>query len=85
MIDAWLATQGRAPESFSAIERLCYTGTRGMGALEFAPVLGPRPRTATRIDIDALVRLASEVLTERQGVKGRLARARAAGKPWPTC
>ena len=74
MIDAWLATTGRAPETFGAIERLCYTGTRGMGALEFAPVLGPRPRTATRIDIDALVRLASEVLTERQGVKGRLAR-----------
>ena len=31
LIDAWLATQGRTPESFSAIERLCYTGTRGMG------------------------------------------------------
>ena len=25
LIDAWLATQGRAPESFGAIERLCYT------------------------------------------------------------
>src|ERR1043165_4265452 len=38
LIDAWLATQGRTPESFNAVERLCYTGTRGMGALEFAPV-----------------------------------------------
>lgn len=65
LIDAWLATQGRTPESFGAIERLCYTGTRGMGALEFAPVLGPRPRTATRVRIDALVRLASDVLTHR--------------------
>jgi serine/threonine-protein kinase HipA len=46
LIDAWLATQGRSPESFNAVERLCYTGTRGMGALEFAPVLGPRARTA---------------------------------------
>ena len=58
LIDAWLATQGRVPESFNAVERLCYTGTRGMGALEFAPVLGPKPRTATKIEIDALVRLA---------------------------
>ena len=41
LIDAWLATQGRTPESFSAVERLCYTGSRGMGAWEFAPVLGP--------------------------------------------
>ena len=70
LIDAWLATQGRAPESFNAVERLCYTGTRGMGALEFAPVLGPKPRTATKIEIDALVRLAGEVLTHRGDLQG---------------
>ena len=40
LIDAWLATQGRAPDSFNPIERLCYTGARGMGALEFAPSIG---------------------------------------------
>ena len=65
LIDAWLATQGRAPESFGAVERLCYTGTRGMGALEFVPGLGPKPRKATKIEIDALVQLASDVLTHR--------------------
>lgn len=70
LIDAWLATQGRMPESFSAVERLCYTGSRGMGALEFAPVLGPRPRKASKIKIDALVRLASEVLTHRNDLMG---------------
>jgi serine/threonine-protein kinase HipA len=70
LIDAWLATQGRTPESFNAVERLCYTGTRGMGALEFAPVLGPKPRTATKIQIDALVRLAGEVLTHRGDLLG---------------
>ncbi len=63
LIDAWLATQGRSAESFNAVERLCYTGTRGMGALEFAPVLGPRPRKAAKIEIDTLVQLASDVLT----------------------
>jgi len=70
LIDAWLATQGRTPESFHAVERLCYTGTRGMGALEFAPVLGPRPRTANKVDIDALVRLAGDVLTHRGDLQG---------------
>ena len=64
LIDAWLATQGRTPESFNAVERLCYTGARGMGALEFAPAVGPRPRKAARIQIDALVELASEVLSQ---------------------
>ena len=65
LIDAWLATQGRTPESFNAVERLCYTGTRGMGALEFAPALGPTSRTASKVKIDALVQLASDVLTHR--------------------
>ncbi len=65
LINAWLATQGRTPDQFNAVERLCYTGKRGMGALEFVPVLGPRPRTASMINVDALVRLASEVLTHR--------------------
>ncbi len=69
LINAWLATRGRTPESFSAVERLCYTGTRGMGALEFTPAVGPKSRKATRIEIDALVRLASEVLTRRTTLK----------------
>src|SRR3974390_259076 len=49
LIDAWLATQGRTPESFNAVERLCYTGARGMGALEFVPALGPKPKPAEKI------------------------------------
>jgi serine/threonine-protein kinase HipA len=69
LINAWLATQGRTPESFDAVERLCYTGTRGMGALEFAPGLGPRQRKSVKIEIDALVQLASEVLAQRDGIK----------------
>jgi serine/threonine-protein kinase HipA len=73
LIDAWLATQGRAPGSFNAVERLCYTGARGMGALEFAPAIGPRPHQAKKIEIDALVKLASEVLSHRQNLKATFA------------
>jgi serine/threonine-protein kinase HipA len=65
LIDAWLATQGRRPESFSPIERLCYTGERGMGALEFVPAAGPPLRQSAKVSVDALVALASEVLTHR--------------------
>jgi len=65
IIDAWLASQGRSPQSFNAVERLCYIGTRGMGALEFAPQRGPRSSRASELQIDALVKLASEVLTRR--------------------
>ncbi len=70
LIDAWLATEGRTPDSFGPVERLCYTGTRGMGALEFAPVLGPRTRASREINLDALVQLASDVLTHRNDLRG---------------
>ncbi len=65
LINAWLASQGRQPNSFNAVERLCYTGGRGMGALEFAPAIGPSSQSTKRIDVDKLVELASEVLTRR--------------------
>ena len=69
LIDTWLATQGRTPESFNAVERLCYIGARGMGALEFAPAHGPRSRLSHKVEIDALVELASDVLTQRNHVR----------------
>ena len=75
LIDAWLATQGRAPESFNAVERLCYIGARGMGALEFRPAIGPRPQRASRIEVDALVALASEVLAHRTDLRATFAGA----------
>jgi len=65
LIDAWLATQGRQPGSFNAVERLCYTGERGMGALEFVPATGPKMQRAGQIQIDQLVELASDILTRR--------------------
>jgi serine/threonine-protein kinase HipA len=62
LINAWLARQGRSPESFDAVERLCYVGTRGIGALEFEPAVGPENAAADDLEVRALVELASEVL-----------------------
>jgi serine/threonine-protein kinase HipA len=72
LIDAWLTQQGRSPASFNAVERLCYTGTRGMGALEFEPVTGPDAEESERVEIAALVELASRVLARESGVRGSL-------------
>ncbi|WP_339858996.1 type II toxin-antitoxin system HipA family toxin [Pseudohongiella acticola] len=72
LIDAWLASQGRPPDSFNAVERLCYVGRRAMGALEFAPVTGPRASGSQRVDISQLVDLASRVLRQRQHFSSRL-------------
>ena len=68
IIDTWLATTGRKPESFNAVERLCYIGTRGMGALEFKPSIGRGKPISTPIHVDQLVRLASEILTHRSSL-----------------
>lgn len=76
LIDAWLATQGRRPESFNAVERLCYIGVRGMGALEFAPVVGPPLGRSAKVQLDALVALASDVLTHRNSLQLSFAPAR---------
>lgn len=65
LIDAWLATQGREPGDLNPVERLCYLGRRGMGALEFAPAKGPRLTSSHPVDVEALVELASEVLAAR--------------------
>jgi serine/threonine-protein kinase HipA len=69
LIDAWLATQGRRPENFNAVERLCYIGVRGMGALEFAPAKGPPLQRSAKVQVDELVKLASEVLTHRASLQ----------------
>ena len=69
LINAWLGTQGRSPDSFNAVERLCYTGARGMGALEFFPSKGSKEMASRKIEIDALVKLASEVLNQRSDLE----------------
>ena len=71
LIDAWLARQGRPPGSLNPVERLCYTGSRGMGALEFRPRLKGAPSNTHRIEIDALVGLANRILDERVSLEGK--------------
>lgn len=72
LINAWLAEQGRRPESFNPVERLCYVGTRGMGALEFKPALMGSNRRARKVEVANLVRLANLVLNEKASLEGVL-------------
>lgn len=64
LIDQWLARQGRSPASFNPVERLCYLGSRAMGALEFLPAQHPA-HPDRELEIEALVRLANTILTDR--------------------
>jgi serine/threonine-protein kinase HipA len=65
LIEVWLQRQGRSLNDFSPIERLCYMGSRGMGALEFVPAF-VSPKKASPIDISELVELAGKILSEKE-------------------
>lgn len=71
LINAWLARQGRTADSFTPIERLCYTGTRGMGALEYRPALGGTEAPGEVLDLQALVQLTSDILRRREQMDGQ--------------
>ena len=71
LIDAWLAEDGRSPESFNPVDRLCYVGTRGMGALEYQPAVHRGDRRE-EVEIARLVDLVNRVLDERNRLSGRL-------------
>ena len=71
LIDQWLAHQGRRPESFDPVERLCYLGTRAMGALEFCPTLMPDFPPET-LHLEALVQLANDALASRESLHANL-------------
>jgi serine/threonine-protein kinase HipA len=66
LINQWLAEAGRTPESFNSVERLCYVGTRGMGALEFHPAIDKVSSDTLSLNIEELVKLSSKVLTLKE-------------------
>jgi len=74
IIDAWLARQGRTPESFSSVERLCYTGKRAMGALEFSPIINQVIERSVPVEVSELVELVQKVTKERSKLKARFDR-----------
>jgi len=74
LIDVWLAQQGRNPDSFNPVERLCYIGKRGMGALEYEPILAPFDQTSAQLELGELVKLAKKILDERFDFKTNLSK-----------
>ena len=72
LIDEWVRRRGRDPNDFSPVERLCYVGDRGMGALEFRPSLRKKAPQAEKVAVERLVKLASEALRAKEGLSTEL-------------
>lgn len=67
VINAWLAHEGRDADQFHALDRLLYTGSRGMGAMEYHPAMHRGSRNGNRYDLQvpSLMEMAQQVLDER--------------------
>lgn len=75
IIDEWFASRGLSGRTFSPVDRLCYVGKRGMGALEFEPAQNnPQLDESSVIEIAHLADIAKEVLRKREKFQAELAR-----------
>jgi serine/threonine-protein kinase HipA len=72
LIDVWLAKTGRKSETFNAVDRLCYTGRRGMGALEFEPATGEDPTSDQKLELEQLIELASMAFADKESLDTRM-------------
>ena len=73
LVDAWLARMGRDKDSFSGLERLLYTGRRGMGAFEYFPSIDTGLESPEVVELDSLIDMAQSVLNQRAKLSRTLA------------
>lgn len=66
LIDKWLAQNGRPPGSMNPVEKLCFIGNRGMGALEFEPAQLKTNKNTFSIELSDLVSTVQKILAERE-------------------
>ena len=66
LINAWLVRNGRPENSMNPVEKLCFIGQRGMGALEFEPTQFSGIQPSFSVEINSLVSVAQEMLSDRQ-------------------
>ena len=72
LINSWLAQRGRPQNSMNPIEMLCFIGTRGMGALEFEPILMKENRRTFSVEIDSLVDISQKLLKTKESFSTNL-------------
>ena len=69
LIDLWLSRNGRSPNDFTPIERLCYVGSKAMGALEFEPTIKNESNEIEDIQLGELVEIASKIMKKKESLE----------------
>jgi len=67
LINVWLAQNGRAENSMNPVEKLCFIGSRGMGAMEFEPTHLKASKQPFIVEIKSLVDMAQKMLSKKEG------------------
>ncbi|WP_111976845.1 type II toxin-antitoxin system HipA family toxin [Algibacillus agarilyticus] len=66
VMNAWIASKGKSTSDITPLQRLQYTGLRGMGALTYVPATRRKNLNASQpIQIESLVSIAQDVLDKR--------------------
>ncbi|WP_108867314.1 type II toxin-antitoxin system HipA family toxin [Aquimarina aquimarini] len=68
LIDQWLVLNNIPKSKFTPLDRLCYIGTRGMGALEFQPAKRIGQVQVNTLEVDKLAKLAEKILNTRENL-----------------
>ena len=71
IINQWLAKNGRKPDSLNPVEKLCYIGQRGMGALEFDPS-SRALESSEAFEVSDLAQFANDIVNEREAFETNL-------------
>lgn len=67
VLNAWVASQGESATNITPLQRLKYTGRRGMGALVFRPAMQIKSLNASHeVEVASLVKIAQDVLDSRE-------------------
>lgn len=68
LINAWLARQGRPDNSLNPVELLCFIGKRGMGALEFEPVIS-KESGSYDVELSDLIEVTKALLEKKEDIQ----------------
>jgi serine/threonine-protein kinase HipA len=66
LIDVWLAQKGLSANHFNPVDRLCYLGTRCMGALEFYPINNSALEKSEVLSMDHLVEITQMIMSDKE-------------------
>lgn len=64
LMKEWLDRKGIEFNQLNPIDRLCYVGKRGMGALEFEPAADLISNSEEEVEIDEMIEIARQILKE---------------------